>query len=68
MVYNQQLANAKGKKIHYIIGAKKKNMYMPFPTLPLLKPVSVLLEVPFSIFVSPFKSVSVNCDTESLGP
>ena len=47
---------------------KKKNMYMPFPTLPLLKPVSVLLEVPFSIFVSPFKSVSVNCDTESLGP
>ena len=65
------------KKIHSIIGAKKKYMYMSCPTLPLLKPVLVLLEVCFDIFVSPrfgpfwsvlvrlgpFRSVSVNRDT-----
>ena len=37
---------------------------MPCPTLPLFKPVSVFLEVRFGIFVSPFRSVSVNRDTD----
>ena len=37
---------------------------MPCPTLPLFKPVSVFLEVHFGIFVSLFRSVSVNRDTD----
>ena len=34
-------------------------MYMSCPTLPLYKPVLVLLEVRFGIFISPFRSVPV---------
>ena len=55
MVHNQQLANAKRKKSIVSLVQKKKYIYMPCPTLPLLKPVLLLLEVRFGILVSPFR-------------
>ena len=48
------------KSIVSLVQKKKNTWYMLCPTLPLFKPVSVLLEVSFGIFVSLFRPVPVH--------